>query len=114
MIVVHGPVHTATTQHGHGRASAAVPEPCWCRLADGTAWSSMQRFACSPFARVRHSTLAPDHARTARRMKVSRPWRRCPLVVAPLGSVLGVVDPGAKSRVVGLGALPRSFAPLRA
>ena len=27
---------------------------------------------------------------------------------------VGVVDPGAKSRVVGLEALPRSFAPLRA
>jgi hypothetical protein len=31
-----------------------------------------------------------------------------------LGSVLGVVDPGAKSRALGLQALPRSFAPLRA
>jgi hypothetical protein len=32
-------------------------------------------------------------------------------VLAWLGSALGVVDPGAKSRVVGLEALPRSFAP---
>lgn len=31
-----------------------------------------------------------------------------------LGSGLGVVDPGAKSRTVGLEVLPRSFAPLRA
>jgi hypothetical protein len=44
-------------------------------------------------------------------MKVSRVLWRCPPVVASLGSALGVVDPGAKSRVVGLGALPRSFAP---
>jgi transposase-like protein len=50
----------------------------------------------------------------APRMKVSRPWWHCPPVLAPLGSVWGVVDPGAKSRVLGLEALPRSFAPLRA
>jgi hypothetical protein len=31
-----------------------------------------------------------------------------------LGSVLGVVDPGAKSRALGLQALSHSFAPLRA
>jgi hypothetical protein len=31
-----------------------------------------------------------------------------------LGSLLGVVDPEAKSRVLGLQALPRGFAPLRA
>jgi hypothetical protein len=44
-------------------------------------------------------------------MKVSRPVWRCSGVLAWLGSALGVVDPGAKSRVVGLEALPRSFAP---
>ena len=48
------------------------------------------------------------------RMKDSRPGWHCPTFLAPLGSVWGVVDPGAKSRVLGLEALPRSFAPLRA
>jgi hypothetical protein len=56
----------------------------------------------------------PWPARCTPRMKVSRPCRRCLLVVAPLGSGLGVVDPGAKSRTVGLEVLPRSLAPLRA
>jgi len=37
-------------------------------------------------------------------------WR-CPPVLAWLASALGVADPEAKSRAVGLEALPRSFAP---
>src|SRR6266516_452455 len=45
------------------------------------------------------------------RMKVARAAWHCRHVVSRLGSVLGVVDPGAKSRAVGLGVLPRSLVP---
>jgi Helix-turn-helix domain len=43
------------------------------------------------------------------RMKDSRPVWRCRPAGTALASSVGVVDPGAKSRVVGLGALPRSL-----
>jgi hypothetical protein len=39
------------------------------------------------------------------------PVSRCRPAGTGLASWVGVVDPGAKSRVVGLEALPRSFAP---
>jgi len=56
--------------------------------------------------------VPPTLARTLRSTDESfKAWRRCPPDLAPLGSALGVVDPGAKSRALGLGALPRSFAP---
>jgi hypothetical protein len=46
-------------------------------------------------------------------MEDSRPMRHCRPAGKGLALSVGVVDPGAKSRVVGLGALPRSL-PLRA
>jgi putative transposase len=45
----------------------------------------------------------------AARMKVSRPVWHCRPAGTGLACSVGVVDPGAKSRVVGLGALPRSL-----
>jgi len=53
-------------------------------------------------------TLARTLRSTDERFKAL--WR-CPPVLAWLASALGVADPEAKSRAVGLEALPRSFAP---
>jgi mutator family transposase len=107
------------------RSVASSPQPRPPRRASGWARSSTNsarmrprspacwrtpRPSCWPSTPSRPST-GPS---CAPRMKVSRLWWHCPPVLAPLGSVWGVVDPGAKSRVLGLEALPRSFAPLRA
>jgi hypothetical protein len=81
---------------------------CW--AAGSPSWrrcSVTPPRSCWPSPRFRSAI----GRRPGRRMNVSRPVWRCPPVLAWLGSALGVVDPGAKSRAVGLEALPRSFAP---
>ncbi len=58
------------------------------------------------------TTTPPSTGSTcAPRMKVSRPVWHCRPAGTGLACSVGVVDPGAKSRVLGLEALPRSFAP---
>jgi len=81
-------------------STSSVPTPpgspgCW-RTPRRTCWPS------TPSQPSTGPSCAP-------RMKVSRPVWHCRPAGRGLASSAGVVDPGAKSRVLGLEALPRSL-----
>jgi Transposase, Mutator family len=123
-----------STSSGTCSATSAAPNSRWCRArsarssllprpprhASGSDRSPISSARTRPRSRRCWRTprptcwpSTPSRPSTGRscapRMKDSRPVWRCRPAGTGLASSVGVVDPGAKSRVVGLGALPRSL-----